>query len=35
MALYPTGAKDGVWLEVSDEVGNKGWVPQTAVENAK
>ena len=35
MALYPTGAKDGVWVEVSDEVGNKGWVPQTAVENAK
>jgi len=35
MALYPTGAKDGVWVEVSDEVGNKGWVPQSAVENAK
>jgi hypothetical protein len=35
MALYPTGQKDGIWLEVSDEVGNKGWVPQAAVENAK
>jgi len=35
MALYPTGNKDGVWVEVSDEVGNKGWVPQTAVGNAK
>jgi curli biogenesis system outer membrane secretion channel CsgG len=35
MALYPTGARDGVWVEVSDEVGNKGWVPQAAVENAK
>jgi curli biogenesis system outer membrane secretion channel CsgG len=35
MALYPTGQKDGVWVEVNDEVGNKGWVPQTALENAK
>jgi hypothetical protein len=35
MALYPSGNKDGVWIEVSDEVGNKGWVPQTALVNAK
>ena len=35
MALYPTGNKEGVWVEVKDEVGNQGWVPQTAVENAK
>lgn len=35
MALYPSGAKEGVWVEVSDEVGNKGWVPQNALENAK
>ena len=35
MALYPTGNKSGVWVEVTDEVGNKGWVPQTALENAK
>ena len=35
MALYPTGNSDGVWREVSDEVGNKGWVPNTALENAK
>ncbi len=35
MALYPTGNKNGVWVEVSDEVGNKGWVPQNALENAK
>jgi curli biogenesis system outer membrane secretion channel CsgG len=34
MALYPTGQTSGVWVEVSDEVGNKGWVPQTAVQNA-
>ena len=26
MILYPTGNKDGVWWEVTDEVGNKGWV---------
>ena len=26
MMLYPTGQKDGVWWEVSDELGNKGWV---------
>ena len=35
MALYPTGQKEGVWIEVKDEVGNQGWVPQTALENAK
>jgi curli biogenesis system outer membrane secretion channel CsgG len=35
MALYPTGQKQGVWVEVKDEVGNQGWVPQTALENAK
>lgn len=26
MMLYPTGNKDGVWWEVTDELGNKGWV---------
>jgi curli biogenesis system outer membrane secretion channel CsgG len=35
MALYPTGNRNGVWVEVTDEVGNKGWVPNTALENAK
>ena len=35
MALYPSGNKNGIWVEVSDEVGNKGWVPQNALENAK
>ena len=35
MALYPTGQTSGVWVEVSDEVGNKGWVPRNAVENAR
>jgi len=31
--LYPTGNKDGVWLEVADEVGNKGWVSQLSIAN--
>ncbi|HEX4270643.1 MAG TPA: CsgG/HfaB family protein [Rhizomicrobium sp.] len=31
--LYPTGNKDGVWVEVSDEVGNKGWVSQLSLAN--
>jgi hypothetical protein len=35
MILYPTGNKDGVWVEVSDEVGNKGWVPQPALSNSR
>ncbi|MBV9548543.1 MAG: peptidoglycan-binding protein [Alphaproteobacteria bacterium] len=35
MALYPTGNRNGIWVEVNDEVGNKGWVPQTALSNAK
>lgn len=35
MALYPTGQTSGVWIEVSDEVGNRGWVPRTAIENAR
>jgi hypothetical protein len=26
MMLYPTGNKDGIWWEVSDELGNTGWV---------
>jgi hypothetical protein len=35
MMLYPTGQKDGVWWEVSDELGNKGWVSSLSVELAK
>ena len=35
MALYPTGNRSGVWVEVNDEVGNKGWVPNTALSNAR
>jgi hypothetical protein len=31
--LYPTGNKDGVWVEVADEVGNKGWVSQLSIAN--
>jgi curli biogenesis system outer membrane secretion channel CsgG len=33
--LYPTGQKNGVWVEVSDEVGNKGWVSQLSLANYK
>ncbi len=33
--LYPTGVKDGVWWEVTDEIGNKGWVSSLLVALAK
>ncbi len=29
MMLYPTGEKDGVFWQASDELGNEGWVPST------
>jgi len=35
MVLYPTGNSDGVWREVSDEVGNKGWVSNASLSLAK
>ncbi len=35
MMLYPTGNKDGVWWEVTDEMGNKGWVSNLLLELAK
>ncbi len=35
MMLYPTGTKDGLWWEVSDELGNKGWVSSVLFELAK
>jgi hypothetical protein len=35
MMLYPDGNKDGVWWEVSDELGNKGWVSSLLVELSK
>jgi len=35
MILYPTGATDGVWVEVQDEVGNKGWVSRVAPSNSR
>ncbi|HWF00730.1 MAG TPA: SH3 domain-containing protein [Caulobacteraceae bacterium] len=25
--VYPTGQKNGIWWEVDDETGNRGWVP--------
>jgi hypothetical protein len=35
MILYPTGVTDGVWVEVQDEVGNKGWVSRVALSNSR
>jgi curli biogenesis system outer membrane secretion channel CsgG len=35
MILYPTGNSDGVWREVSDEVGNKGWVSNASLSLVK
>ncbi|MGB8603215.1 MAG: CsgG/HfaB family protein [Rhizomicrobium sp.] len=35
MMLYPTGDKDGVWWEVSDEMGNKGWVSNLMLQLSK
>ena len=35
MILYPTGQKSGVWWEVADEVGNKGWVSSLSLSLAK
>ncbi len=35
MMLYPTGNKDGVWWEVSDELGNKGWVSSVLFQLAR
>ncbi|WP_293678583.1 SH3 domain-containing protein [uncultured Phenylobacterium sp.] len=29
--VYPTGLKDGVWWEVDDETGNRGWVTSTTL----
>lgn len=35
MMVFPTGARDGVMVEVEDEMGNKGWVPNAAVTGAQ
>ncbi len=35
MTLYPTGEKDGMWWQASDELGNEGWVPSTLFQLAK
>lgn len=35
MMLYPTGAKDGVFWEVKDELGNQGWVSSLLFQLAK
>jgi uncharacterized protein YgiM (DUF1202 family) len=28
-SVYPTGQRNGVWMEVDDENGNRGWVNST------
>jgi Curli production assembly/transport component CsgG len=33
--LYPTGNTQDMWVEVSDEVGNKGWVSRLSLANYK
>jgi hypothetical protein len=33
--LYPTGNTDGAWREVTDEVDNKGWVPNGSLSMAR
>lgn len=35
MVLYPTGEKEGMWWQASDELGNEGWVPSTLFQLAK
>jgi hypothetical protein len=35
MIIYPTGNTDGVWREVTDEVDNKGWVPNGSLQMAR
>lgn len=35
MMLYPTGNKAGMWWEVSDELGNKGWVSSVLIQLAR
>jgi len=29
--VFPTGQKNGVWWEVDDENGNRGWMSSTTI----
>jgi curli biogenesis system outer membrane secretion channel CsgG len=29
--VFPTGQKNGIWWEVDDENGNRGWIPSTVI----
>jgi uncharacterized protein YgiM (DUF1202 family) len=29
--VYPTGQKNGIWWEVDDENGNRGWISSTMI----
>lgn len=35
MLLYPSGGREGVMMEVEDELGNRGWVSSESVELAR
>jgi hypothetical protein len=30
-SVFPTGTKNGVWWEVDDETGNRGWLTSVAI----
>jgi len=34
LLVYPTGQRQGVWWEVDDETGNRGWVLSTALKGS-
>lgn len=35
MLLYPLGGREGLMIEVEDELGNKGWISSESVEQAR
>jgi curli biogenesis system outer membrane secretion channel CsgG len=35
MLLYPVGGREGLMIEVEDELGNKGWISSESVEQAR
>lgn len=35
MLLYPLGGRQGLMIEVEDELGNKGWISSESVEQAR
>ena len=35
MLLYPLGGREGLLIEVEDELGNRGWISSESVELAR